>query len=377
MITGLGIVACLLASIPALNVAWNLWLYRRAPRLGSGPFDGGKSRPFVSVLIPARDEEKNIEKAVRSALANRDVDLEVVVMDDDSSDATADIVRGLAAEDNRVRLVSAPALPQGWCGKTHACARLSEHAAGDYLLFVDADVELSPDAAGRMVAQLESSGTDLISSVPRQITGTVLERTIIPLIHFVLLGYLPLAGMRNLQDASWAAGCGQLFMARRDAYETAGGHEAFQGFRHDGLWLPRVFRRAGFKTDLFDASDLAVCRMYDRDPDLIQGFTKNATEGMATPVAIVPWTVLLVGGQVLPFLLLPFIDPMSSAISTKVVLLAIGMVMITRFALTIRFKQSFLGSLLHPVGILLIVAIQWFALFQSFSGKTIAWKGRV
>jgi hypothetical protein len=377
MITELAIVACLLASVPALNVAWNLWLYRPAPKLGSGPSTAGKGRPFVSVLIPARDEEKNIEKAVRAALANRDVDLEVVVMDDDSSDATADIVRRIAAEDDRVRLVSAPALPQGWCGKTHACARLSEQAAGDYFLFVDADVELSPDAAGRMVAQLESTGTDLISSVPDQITGTVLERTIIPLIHFVLLGYLPLAGMRNLQDTSWAAGCGQLFMARRDAYETAGGHEAFQGFRHDGLWLPRVFRRAGFKTDLFDASDLAVCRMYDRDPDLIQGFTKNATEGMATPVAIVPWTVLLVGGQVLPFLLLPFIDPMSSAISTKLVLLAIGLVMITRFALTIRFKQSLLGSLLHPVGILLIVAIQWFALFQSYSGKTIAWKGRV
>jgi hypothetical protein len=377
MITELAIVACLLASVPALNVAWNLRLYRPAPKLGSGPSTAGKGRPFVSVLIPARDEEKNIEKAVRAALANRDVDLEVVVMDDDSSDATADIVRRIAAEDDRVRLVSAPALPQGWCGKTHACARLSEQAAGDYFLFVDADVELSPDAAGRMVAQLESTGTDLISSVPDQITGTVLERTIIPLIHFVLLGYLPLAGMRNLQDTSWAAGCGQLFMARRDAYETAGGHEAFQGFRHDGLWLPRVFRRAGFKTDLFDASDLAVCRMYDRDPDLIQGFTKNATEGMATPVAIVPWTVLLVGGQVLPFLLLPFIDPMSSAISTKLVLLAIGLVMITRFALTIRFKQSLLGSLLHPVGILLIVAIQWFALFQSYSGKTIAWKGRV
>ncbi len=377
MITELGIAACLLASIPAINVAWNLWLYRPAPKLGTGPFIGGKSRPFVSVLIPARDEEKNIEKAIRSALSNRDVDLEVVVMDDDSSDATAEIVRGLAAEDDRVRLVQAPALPAGWCGKTHACARLAEHAAGDYFLFVDADVELSADAAGRMVAQLETTGTDLISSVPRQITGTVLERTIIPLIHFVLLGYLPLIGMRNLQDASWAAGCGQLFMARRQAYETAGGHEAFQGYRHDGLWLPRVFRRAGFRTDLFDASDLAVCRMYDRDPDLIQGFTKNATEGMATPAAIVPWTILLVGGQVLPFLLLPFIDPISAAISTKVVLLAIGMVLITRLALTIRFKQSFLGSLLHPVGILLIVAIQWFALFQSFSGKTIAWKGRV
>ena len=376
MITELAVAALILATIPALNVAWNLLLYRPAPKLGSGPFEGDKDRPFVSVLIPARDEEKNIEKAVRAALANNDVELEVVVMDDDSSDATAEIVKRLGEEDSRVRLVSAPALPSGWCGKTHACARLSEHARGDYMLFVDADVELSGDAAGRMVSQLETTGTDLISSVPSQTTVTVLERTIIPLIHFVLLGYLPIAGMRRLQQTAWAAGCGQLFMARTRAYRDSGGHEAFSTYRHDGLWLPRVFRKAGYKTDLFDASDLATCRMYDHDPDLLQGFTKNATEGMASPGAIVPWTVLLFGGQILPFLLLPFVDPTSGSLAAKLVMLSVAMVVLTRLALTLRFKQSLLGALLHPVGLMVIVAIQWFALFQSFSGKTIAWKGR-
>jgi len=376
MMLEIAVLVCILASIPTLNVVWNLWLYRSAPKAVPSSSDGFHVRSSVSILIPARDEEDNIEKAVRSALASRGVDLEVVVMDDASTDSTAEIVRRIAAEDSRLRLVQAPALPPGWCGKTHACAKLSEHAKGDFLLFVDADVELSPEAARRMVAQLETTNTDLISSVPRQVTGTLLERTIIPLIHFVLLGYLPLAGMRRQQAAVWAAGCGQLFMARREAYSASGGHEAFRSRRHDGLWLPRVFRKAGFKTDLFDATDLAVCRMYDRDPDLLQGFTKNATEGMATPAAIVPWTVLLFGGQVLPFLLLPFAEPTSGSVEGRLVTIAVCLVMGTRLLLTLRFRQSLAGAVLHPVGMLLIVGIQWYALAQSLRGNAIAWKGR-
>ena len=375
MIVGLAVTACILASIPAVNVVWNLWLYRVAPR-GDRRSPGALRFPVVSILIPARDEEKNIETAVRSALANRGVELEVVVMDDDSSDATAEIVAGLARDDRRVRLVRAPRLPKGCCGKTHACARLAEQARGDFLLFVDADVVLSPDAARRMVAQLEGTGTDLISSVPKQETGTLLEKTIIPLIHFILLGYLPIAGMRWRQEVAFAAGCGQLFMARRRAYERSGGHDEFLTSRHDGLWLPRVFRRAGFKTDLFDASDLATCRMYDRDPDLIRGFTKNATEGMGSPGAIVPWSVLLFGGQVLPFMLLPFVDPMSGALATRLVIVTIVTVVSTRLVLSVRFRQPLIGVILHPVGVLLILAIQWYALIQSLGGKTVAWKGR-
>ena len=376
MLFALSVAALFLAMIPAFNVACNLWLYRLAPKPRIDPFGGRNVRPFVSVLIPARDEEKNIEKAVRKALTSEDVDLEVVVMDDDSSDTTAEIVRRLGREDSRVRLIEAPTLPSGWCGKTHACARLAEEARGDYFLFVEADVVLGPDAAVRMVAQMETTKVDLISSVPRQKTVTVLERTIIPLIHFILLGYLPIVGMRKLHQRVWAAGCGQLFMARRTAYEGSGGHEAFYESRHDGLWLPRVFRMAGYKTDLFDASDLALCRMYDRDRDLVQGFTKNATEGMASPGAIVPWTVLLLGGQVLPFLLVSIIDPTSDVMAARVAVSAVGIVVVTRLVLTLRFRQSLLGALLHPVGILLIVAIQWYARFQASSGVTVAWKGR-
>ncbi len=375
MMIELAVVACLLASIPAVNVAWNLWLYRAAPT-SSMALSGRGSKPLVSVLIPARDEEKNIENAVRSATGNRGVDLEVIVMDDDSSDRTAEIVLEIGKRDPRVRLVKAPTLPQGWCGKQHACARLADQADAEYLLFVDADVELAPDALSRMVTMLRNSGRDLISGVPRQKTDTVLGRMVIPLIHFILLGFLPLAGMRRWQSASWAAGCGQLFMVRREAYEQAGGHGSIRSSRHDGLMLPRSFRQAGYETDLFDATDVAVCRMYDNDSDLLQGFAKNATEGMASPGAILPWTLLLLGGQVLPFLLLPLSSLAGDSTGASLALLAVGLVMGSRLVLSVRFKQSIQGALLHPVGILVVLAIQWFALLTSFGGGTVAWKGR-
>ena len=376
MMIELAVVACLLASIPAVNVAWNLWLYRPAPRATSRSLAGRDGKPLVSVLIPARDEEKNIERAVRSAAGNRGVDLEVIVMDDDSSDRTAEIVKEIARSDPRVRLVEAPTLPQGWCGKQHACARLADQAHAEYLVFVDADVELAPDALSRMVALVKKSGRDLISGVPRQKTETALGRMIIPLIHFILLGFLPLAGMRRWQSAPWAAGCGQLFMVRREAYEQAGGHGSIRSSRHDGLMLPRSFRWVGFETDLFDASDVAVCRMYDNDSDLLQGFTKNATEGMASPGAILPWTFLLLGGQVLPFLLLPLSSLAGDSTGASLALLAVSLAMGSRLALSVRFKQSIGGALLHPVGILVVLAIQWLALFKSLGGGTVAWKGR-
>lgn len=376
MILQMAILACILASIPAVNVAWNLWLYRVAPKRDAETAPNAESRPFVSVLIPARDEERNIAKAVRSVTANDGVNLEVLVMDDHSSDRTAEIVRDLASRDPRIRLIEAPKLPAGWCGKQHACARLAERSVGELLVFIDADVTLASDALVRMVAQIERSNADLISGVPRQKTETLLGGLIIPLIHFVLLAYLPLAGMRRWQSAAWAAGCGQLFMVRRPAYEKAGGHASIRSSRHDGLMLPRAFRRAGLETDLFDATDVAECRMYESDPELLRGFAKNATEGMATPKAILPWTLLLLGGQVLPFLVLPLSLLTPDAATQGLALLAVILVLGTRLALSLRFGQAIAPTLLHPVGIMLVVAIQWYALLRSRTGATIAWKGR-
>lgn len=365
----LGWAALALALIPAAMLVGNLRLYRRLPTRRRDA-----ARPRVSVLIPARNEERNIGAAIDAVLANEDVDLEVVVMDDHSEDATVEFVEAYQARDGRVRLASAPRLPSGWCGKQHACFALSKTARHEVLVFLDADVRVSSDAIGRIVDHLEDQDLDLVSGFPRQQTGTFLERLLLPLIHFVLLGFLPIRRMRASTSPAYAAGCGQLMAARREAYETVGGHGAIRASRHDGITLPRAFRRAGLRTDLFDATDVASVRMYQNGPQVWEGLAKNATEGMASRAAIVPWTVILLGGQVLPFVLL-----LISAFAGNVSIPAAAAVLVTlagRGALAVRFRQPWDSVLLHPLGVLVLVAIQWYALLRERTGNPVAWKGR-
>ena len=254
MIVAVAVVVLLCSVVPAVLFCLNLRAYAEPPAVGAVIV------PAVSILIPARNEAGKIGAAVTAALAGRGVEFEVVVMDDGSTDGTDAIVLALAAEDARVRLERAPALPKGWNGKQHACWALALAARNPVLCFVDADVRLGPDCVARMAGFLQ--GNSLVSGFPRQVTGTFLEWMLLPLIHFVLLGFLPIARMRMGTDPAFAAGCGQFMMASRDDYFACGGHSEIKLTMHDGLQLPRLFREAGFRTDLADLTELASCRMY-------------------------------------------------------------------------------------------------------------------
>lgn len=370
ILTVVAAVALLLAAVPALLFRANLRAYRPPP----APPRGGNV-PALSVLIPARNEERSIGAAVEAALASRGVDLEVLVLDDQSEDATAAVVTAIAASDSRVRLLRGEPLPPGWCGKQFACSLLAVAAHRPLLAFLDADVRLTPDGLARMAAFLEQSGADLASGVPRQETGSLVEKLVIPLIYFVLLGFLPLARMRRSRHPAYAAGCGQLFLIRRTAYDAVGGHGAVCASLHDGVTLPRAFRSAGFHTDLCDATDVASCRMYRTAGEVWRGLAKNATEGLASPGLILPATALLFGGQVLPFLLLaaaPCLPPVAAGLA----LAAAAAAAYPRLTAARRFRQSWLGALLHPAGVLLFLLIQWHALWQSARGRPAGWKGR-
>jgi hypothetical protein len=359
--TALAAVALALALPPAAMFLLNSFRYRPAPSPAA-------ILPPVSVLIPARNEECSIGPAIAAALESRDVEFEIVVLDDHSTDRTAAIVADFAVKDQRVRLLPAPPLPPGWCGKQHACAALADAARHPLLAFVDADVRLASDALARLATFLRTSGADLVSGIPRQETGTLTEKLVIPLIHFLLLGFLPMGWMRRTRHPAFGAGCGQLFVTHRDAYRKMGGHAAVKASLHDGITLPRAYRRAGLRTDLCDATDLAVCRMYRGGRELWAGLTKNAREGLAAPRAILPWTLILFGGQVLPFGLL--------TASPWLAGLAVLAAYYPRLHAAVRFRQSWLGAVLHPVGILVLLAIQWSAAGRELFGRPVAWKGR-
>jgi hypothetical protein len=337
--------------------------------------------PAVSVLIPARDEDSAIGESVSAALASRGVRVEVVVLDDHSEDATAEVVRSIARADGRVRLVPGHGLPPGWCGKQHACWILAHEARHPVLVFIDADVRLEPDALARLAAELEANGIDLLSGFPRQETVGLLERLVIPLMHFILLGFLPIGRMRRSGDPAFAAGCGQLFVTRRAAYDRSGGHSAIRGTLHDGIKLPRAYRRAGLKTDLCDATELAVCRMYRTPGEVWRGLAKNASEALASPQLIGPISIVLFVGQVLPIcLIIAGLCELAGhwpSQATACAAAALATSYYSRWAPAIRFRQSRLGALLHPLGVLIFLAIQWYAFARVLAGRPSTWKGRL
>ncbi len=366
-----------LAALPAALTLANGRVFARAPK---GASTGQGPEPRVSVLVPARDEAAAIDGLVDSILASRGVDLELVILDDDSRDGTGGLVEARAAADPRVRLVRGVALPPGWCGKQHACWQLAAAARRDVLLFLDADVRLAPDGVARAVAFLDASEADLVSGFPRQETGCLLDWLLLPLIHFILLGYLPLALSRRDGRPSLAAGCGQLFVTRKAAYDRAGGHAAIRASLHDGVRLPRAYRAAGLKTDLFDAGDLARCRMYATDGDVLRGLGKNATEGIGAPKSIVPFTILLGGGAVLPALLLViglatgFHGWPAWAVAAG---LASGVLAwLPRFFGVARLGQSLSSAIAHPVAVALFLGLQWWALARRLLGGSTSWRGR-
>jgi hypothetical protein len=353
----LGVAVLVLAGGPLLLALSNL-RFLRAPALCDGV-------AAVSVLIPARNEEANIAEAVACVLASTGVTVELCVLDDGSTDRTAAILGGIA--DRRLRVFQGGVLPPGWSGKQHACARLAEQASHDLMVFVDADVRLSPDALSRMAGFMQRApDIGLGSGFPLQVTVGWAEWLLLPLIHFLLLGYLPMARMARDPSPAFGAGCGQLFMARRAAYRAAGGHAAIRASLHDGITLPRAFRRAGIMTGLFDATGFARCRMYQDTAGVWEGLTKNATEGMAKPASLPVWTVILAGGHVLPFLLLP----------GGLAWAACGCAWGLRAVLAWRFRQSWASVVLHPVGVAALLVLQWVALLRAAWGVKATWRGR-
>lgn len=333
--------------------------------------------PLVSICVPARNESANIEACVRGVLAQRGVTLEVLVYDDQSTDGTGDILARLISEDPRVRSVPTQALPEGWNGKQHGCQRMGEAARARWLLFTDADVRFEPDAIRGALDEAMRLRAELVSTFPRQITGSFLERMVVPLIHFILLSYLPFPFMRSNRTPSASAGCGQFLLVRRDTWERAGGHAAFRASMHDGIRLPRSVRAVGGHSDLFDGTELVSCRMYRDFGSCWRGFAKNAYEGLGSFGVLCIFTALHLIGHVLPWIWLAvaLVTGRLATAETTLAMVAIGLALSERALLALRFRQSWLGVALHPVGIVLMTAIQWHSWVLAMTGRR-EWRGR-
>ena len=388
MITSLVVLGFLLAALAAGQFSRNLSFFV----IGASPLADASSWvdvaplidgladvdgvPEVSVLIPARDEEAGIETSICAALAQESVVVEVVVLDDHSSDRTAEIVKRLEAEDSRVRYALGQTLPDGWNGKQHACLQLARLAEYENLLFLDADVRLQPSGLRRLLAYRKVNQVGLLSAFPRQETVTWLEQWLIPMMHYILLCYLPFDRMRSSTSPAYASGCGQLFLTDQISYQNAGTHEAIASSRHDGLKLPKAYRFAGLSTDVIDGTHVATCRMYRNANEVIRGGLKNATEGIANLKLILPFTVLLLGGSVLPvaMALVCFLESRGIGFFFSFVAIALGHA--PRVIGAIRFRQPLAGTIAHAPSVAVFIVLQWVALIQAALGFQVQWRGR-
>jgi len=236
------------------------------------PASAGPRRPATSLLVPARDEAHRLPAALAGLVA-QDV-AEILVLDDQSSDATAAVVRRAAAADPRVRLLRGTPPPPGWTGKSWACQQLAMNARGDILVFCDADVLLAPGAVDACWAQMCAQHADTFSVFPRQQAGSLGERLLVPLIDDVLLAFLPHCLLR-MPVPSAATANGQLLMFRRTAYDTLGGHASVAGDMTEDVTLGRRTRRAGLRLGLALGGDLVSARMYSGYRESVAGFGKN------------------------------------------------------------------------------------------------------
>ena len=256
----------------------------------------------VSVLVPARDEAHRIAPTIRSLLTQRGLtDVEILVLDDNSTDGTADVVRGVAPADARLRVLAGTPPPAGTLGKPHACAQLAAAARGSILVFVDADVVLSPDAVAAAVAVIRGpEPLDLVSPWPRQLTTGFSGRLIQPLLAWSWLTTVPLRVAERSARPSMAVANGQFLVVEADALARVGGWQSVSGEVLDDIALARRIRAGGGRTGVADGSAIATCRMYDNGRELRNGYRKSLWAAFGSPLGAVGVAAALAVVYVLP-----------------------------------------------------------------------------
>ena len=316
----------------------------------------------VSVLLPVRDEAARVGPTLYSLLAQEGVDLEVVVLDDGSTDGSAEVVRRVADGDPRVHLLTGRPLAIGWLGKPHACQQLAEAAAStsDVLVFVDADVVLAPHAVAATVALLEETGLDLLSPYPRQEApgATALLQ---PLLQWSWLTFLPLRLAERSGRPSLSAANGQLLAVRRSAYDRAGGHAAVKAEVVEDVELLRALKRTGGRGGVCDGTDLATTRMYDGWDELVAGYTKSLWTLPAPTVALMA--------------LLYVVPPLAALRGSRAGLVGYAAGVAGRVVSARRTGGSVAASAAHPVSVAAFCLLAVRSRVHRRRGA-LMWKGR-
>lgn len=350
--------------ILAMTMAMNLLIF---PRLHEDEIP--EKEPFISILIPARNEADVITQTVRHHLAQKCRHFELLILDDDSDDGTGEIALKAGQGDERLRIIKGTNLPDGWMGKSWACQRLGQTAKGDILIFTDADVQWKPDALNSVISQMEKASVDMLTVWSTQITETFVERLTVPLIAQVILGYLPTVMVHYSPLSLFAAANGQVMAWRRDAYEAIGGHSIVANNVLDDVTLAKEAKKQGFRIRMVDGNGHVLTRMYDNWESIRNGFAKNILAGYGGVIHLLFGIVFHCLLFLFPYVLL-FL-PQYRLEGLILILAGLSLRAISAYFT----RQRLIDTIWMPISVILFTIIAFQSIYWHLSGG-VRWKGR-
>jgi len=334
--------------------------------------------PRVSILLPARNEERNLESCVRSLLAQKYHDFQIVVLDDESSDSTWQILVSLASEDDRIRIIKGKPLPEGWIGKNWACHQLSQVADGELLLFTDADTRHHPSILSDAISAMMAGEADLITAIPHEEVISWAERLAIPVIFFCMMCFVPLGLAYRLRAPILSATIGQFMMFRKTAYRRIGGHAAIKQNAVDDIALGRNIKSHGLRWHLYDGRDRIRCRMYEDFSQVYQGLSKNlfAVFNYKLTITLFIWVWLsIVFFSPLIVLALWFIGMTIPSLSILLAATSVAIASVLWGITYWRFGFPRYLTFLYPLSMIFAFMIAMSSIILTLTGRT-TWKGR-
>ncbi len=333
--------------------------------------------PFVSILVPARNEQEVIGNCINSLLSQDYPDYEVIVMDDESTDSTPLILQSLAAGNSRLKIDKGTPLPPGWLGKHWACHQLALAARGELLLFTDADTVHRPSMLTQAVSAMISENADLISALPRQIMKSFIEKLVMPFSYWSILVFLPLFIAYRTRNGWLSSATGQFMLFKRSAYEAIGGFASIKNHVVDDVELCKRIHRQGFRWRLFDGKDIYQVRQYTNFKELYEGYTKNLFAGFGNniPVFILVWLWLFtIFWAPIVSIIISHFCPVGAWFYCLCGI-CIMMSLLSWYIACIKFNFPLYLVVLYPLPILIMVLFAYGSLHLNLARRA-TWKGR-
>ena len=347
---------------------WNVLCWKKVRGDGKMP-----AAALVSVLIPARNEEKNLAGCLETVIRQGEIVGEILVYNDHSTDSTAQIISRYAGHDGRIRAIETLELPEGWGGKNFACARLASEAEGEWLLFLDADARLGEKALAKILGEAKRRGITFLSCWGKLELESFWERALMPMLNFVVFSVYPAPLALRLRAVSLGLAHGACLLVERAAYVRLGGHEMVRSEIFEDVSLARLWREHHELSLCLDGQTVVSLRMYSSLGEIWRGFQKNFYPSFRRDASFWAFVGLHLVIFLLPFVLLPFFAAGENAAA---LIFIVFCVLLMRAALAFRFRHPWWSVLFHPAAEFILLAIGISSWWRCKTGRGVSWKGR-